>query len=78
MKFIPHIEVIHQSFGQAGRRRDGLSPPLLWGRGKGLEQISYLRGGAKGFPHALLTILETYYSFWSANVRPLKKRTSQT
>lgn len=30
--FVPHIEVVHQGFRQAGRCSDGLSPPLLWGR----------------------------------------------
>lgn len=47
-RFIPHIEVIHQSFCQAGRCSDSLSPPLLWVEGeKGLEwRLGFLRGGA--------------------------------
>lgn len=51
-RFIPHIEVIHQSFCQAGRCSDSLSPPLLWGWGeKGLEwRLGFLKGGARGSP----------------------------
>jgi hypothetical protein len=33
-RFIPHIEVIHQRFRQAGRCSDSFSPPLLWERGE--------------------------------------------
>lgn len=46
--FIPHIEVVHQSFCQAGRCRDGLSPPLLCGEeGEGIGVATrFLRGAA--------------------------------
>lgn len=59
-RFIPHIEVIHQSFCQAGRCSDSLSPPLLWGEGeKELEgRLGFLRGSVKGS-------LPTHYYFAS-------------
>ena len=44
-RFIPHIEVIDQSFCQAGRCSDGLPPSLLWVEGgKGLDRrLGFLR-----------------------------------